>query len=207
MNVPAALIAKYDRRVPRYTSYPTAPHFSPAVTAADYSAWLGTLEDDAALSLYLHVPFCAALCLFCGCHTSVVHRPGAAGKLRPDPADRNPARCGGDRPAAQGAAYPLGRRHAHSPAARADARRHAKPARAFRRSTQCRGRRRDRSARTVRCIAAHAGGDRDDARQPRCAGLRPARAAYRAPRAGLRTDRRMCRAAARGRYPARSTST
>jgi oxygen-independent coproporphyrinogen III oxidase len=73
MNVPA-LIAKYDRRVPRYTSYPTAPHFSPAVTAADYAAWLGTLEDDAALSLYLHVPFCASLCLFCACHTSVVHR-------------------------------------------------------------------------------------------------------------------------------------
>jgi hypothetical protein len=34
MNIPA-LIAKYDRRVPRYTSYPTAPHFSPAVTPAD----------------------------------------------------------------------------------------------------------------------------------------------------------------------------
>lgn len=74
MNVPA-LLAKYDRRVPRYTSYPTAPHFSPAVTAADYAGWLGTLEDDASLSLYLHVPFCASLCLFCACHTSVVHRP------------------------------------------------------------------------------------------------------------------------------------
>ena len=74
MNTPA-LIAKYDRRVPRYTSYPTAPHFSPAVTSADYAGWLGALEDDAALSLYLHVPFCASLCLFCACHTSVVHRP------------------------------------------------------------------------------------------------------------------------------------
>jgi oxygen-independent coproporphyrinogen-3 oxidase len=71
----ADLIAKYDRRVPRYTSYPTAPHFSPAVTAADYAAWLGRLEDDAELSLYLHVPFCASLCLFCACHTSVVRRP------------------------------------------------------------------------------------------------------------------------------------
>jgi len=73
MNAPD-LIAKYDRRVPRYTSYPTAPHFSSAITAADYEAWLGSLEDDAALSLYLHVPFCASLCLFCACHTSVVHR-------------------------------------------------------------------------------------------------------------------------------------
>ena len=69
------LIAKYDRRVPRYTSYPTAPHFSSAVTTADYADWLGALEDDAVVSLYLHVPFCASMCWFCACHTSVVHRP------------------------------------------------------------------------------------------------------------------------------------
>lgn len=66
------LIAKYDRQVPRYTSYPTAPHFSAAVTAADYADWLRRLPDDAPLSLYLHVPFCASLCLFCACHTTVV---------------------------------------------------------------------------------------------------------------------------------------
>jgi oxygen-independent coproporphyrinogen III oxidase len=71
----AALIAKYDRRVPRYTSYPTAPHFSPAVTGADYAGWLAALADETALSLYLHVPFCASLCLFCACHTAVVHHP------------------------------------------------------------------------------------------------------------------------------------
>lgn len=69
------LLAKYDRRVPRYTSYPTAPHFSPAINAAHYAAWLGALPDDTALSLYLHVPFCARLCYFCACHTTVVHRP------------------------------------------------------------------------------------------------------------------------------------
>src|SRR6185312_4739966 len=70
-----ALIAKYDQRVPRYTSYPTAPHFSPQVTAADYADWLRLLPDDTAVSLYLHVPFCASLCLFCACHTTVVRRP------------------------------------------------------------------------------------------------------------------------------------
>ncbi len=69
------LLAKYDRRVPRYTSYPTAPHFTPAVGATQYAAWLGDLPDDASLSLYLHVPFCAQLCYFCACHTTVVHRP------------------------------------------------------------------------------------------------------------------------------------
>lgn len=72
---PAELIATYDQRVPRYTSYPTAPHFSTAVDGATYAAWLRALPKDAALSLYLHVPFCARLCLFCGCHTAVVNRP------------------------------------------------------------------------------------------------------------------------------------
>lgn len=69
------LIAKYDQRVPRYTSYPTAPHFSSAIDGATYDAWLRWLTDDTALSLYVHVPFCAQLCLFCGCHTVVVRRP------------------------------------------------------------------------------------------------------------------------------------
>ena len=71
----AELIAKYDQRVPRYTSYPTAPHFTPAVDGETYAGWLRALPDGTALSLYLHVPFCARLCLFCGCHTTVVHRP------------------------------------------------------------------------------------------------------------------------------------
>jgi oxygen-independent coproporphyrinogen-3 oxidase len=69
------LIEKYDRRVPRYTSYPTAPHFSPGVDASTYAGWLRALPDGTVLSLYLHVPFCAQLCLFCGCHTAVVRRP------------------------------------------------------------------------------------------------------------------------------------
>ncbi len=71
----ADLIAAYDRRVPRYTSYPTAPHFSAAVDGQTYADWLRALPADTALSLYLHVPFCAQLCLFCGCHTTAVHRP------------------------------------------------------------------------------------------------------------------------------------
>ena len=69
------LIAKYDRRVPRYTSYPTAPHFSSAITGAQYADWLAALADATPLSLYLHVPFCASLCLFCACHTTVVRHP------------------------------------------------------------------------------------------------------------------------------------
>ncbi|WP_262031962.1 oxygen-independent coproporphyrinogen III oxidase [Microvirga sp. Mcv34] len=65
------LIARYDQRVPRYTSYPTAPHFKPDVTAETYASWLAELAPDKPVSLYLHVPFCAELCLYCGCNTAV----------------------------------------------------------------------------------------------------------------------------------------
>jgi oxygen-independent coproporphyrinogen-3 oxidase len=65
------LIARYDQRVPRYTSYPTAPHFKPDITAETYASWLAELAPDKPVSLYLHVPFCAELCLYCGCNTAV----------------------------------------------------------------------------------------------------------------------------------------
>ena len=70
---PAAL-ALAERAVPRYTSYPTAPHFVPAVDAAVYAGWLDALPEGAAISLYIHVPYCAELCLYCGCHTKAIRR-------------------------------------------------------------------------------------------------------------------------------------
>lgn len=69
------LIARYgEERLPRYTSYPTAPHFSPAVTRETYAQWLSALRPHDAVSLYLHVPFCRAMCWYCGCNTTVARR-------------------------------------------------------------------------------------------------------------------------------------
>lgn len=71
----ADLIARFDSlRVPRYTSYPTAPNFSTAVDAETYADWLGALTPSHEVSLYLHVPFCRSLCLYCGCHTRATAR-------------------------------------------------------------------------------------------------------------------------------------
>lgn len=64
-----------ERAVPRYTSYPTAPHFAATVGPASYGGWLENLADPATLSLYLHVPFCEQLCHYCGCNTKAVRRP------------------------------------------------------------------------------------------------------------------------------------
>ncbi|MCP1966559.1 oxygen-independent coproporphyrinogen III oxidase [Bradyrhizobium elkanii] len=58
-------------RLPRYTSYPTAPHFSASVGEADYRAWLRSVPARRPASIYLHVPFCRSMCWYCGCHTSI----------------------------------------------------------------------------------------------------------------------------------------
>ena len=61
-------------RLPRYTSYPTAPHFSPTIGEKEYRSWLKSVSLQQPASLYLHVPFCRSMCWYCGCHTSVTRR-------------------------------------------------------------------------------------------------------------------------------------
>lgn len=69
-----SILLKYDGRAPRYTSYPTAPHFGGEIGAEQYAAWLRALAPETRLSLYVHIPFCRSLCWFCGCQTTVTNR-------------------------------------------------------------------------------------------------------------------------------------
>lgn len=63
------LSAKLGESVPRYTSYPTAPHFHSGIDAQTVRGWLEAIEPSSEISLYLHVPYCDKLCWFCACHT------------------------------------------------------------------------------------------------------------------------------------------
>ncbi len=83
MNVDLDLLRQYNQSLPRYTSYPTAPHFGEAVGRETFRAevWrANTAAPEAPLSLYLHLPFCRQLCYYCGCHMKVTHDPARIAK-------------------------------------------------------------------------------------------------------------------------------
>ena len=78
----ADLLRRYDRPGPRYTSYPTAPQFRADFGEADLRAAAAASNGDPIprrLSLYVHVPFCASPCFYCGCNR-IITRDKARGE-------------------------------------------------------------------------------------------------------------------------------
>ncbi|MGZ5116524.1 MAG: oxygen-independent coproporphyrinogen III oxidase [Burkholderiales bacterium] len=71
LDVDLDLISRLDRNGPRYTSYPTADRFTEAFTPANYARWAAQRNPGGVhrpLSLYVHLPFCSALCYYCACN-------------------------------------------------------------------------------------------------------------------------------------------
>jgi len=69
------LVRHYNQPGPRYTSYPTAPHFHEEFGPSAVADELTSAGPDTPLSLYLHLPFCRSLCYYCGCHMTVTQDP------------------------------------------------------------------------------------------------------------------------------------
>ncbi|MFJ3264232.1 oxygen-independent coproporphyrinogen III oxidase [Pseudomonas sp. NPDC086581] len=80
MSFNRALVEKYDRPGPRYTSYPTAPQFHGAFAADDYRAAArrsnhpGDGSAAKPLSVYIHIPFCKSLCYYCACNKIITQK-------------------------------------------------------------------------------------------------------------------------------------
>ncbi len=72
-GVTPELLARYDRPGPRYTSYPTAPQFTPDVDSEAYRQRLehAAQHPDEPLSMYVHIPFCEHRCRYCGCNVVI----------------------------------------------------------------------------------------------------------------------------------------
>lgn len=78
----APLLHKYDVPVPRYTSYPTAPHWnSENFSAADWQQAVkeAFVREGGELCLYIHLPFCEELCTYCACNKRITKNHAVEG--------------------------------------------------------------------------------------------------------------------------------
>jgi oxygen-independent coproporphyrinogen III oxidase len=72
LEVNEDFLAKYNRPGPRYTSYPTAPVWNENFGLRDLEKFFATADAaDTPVSLYMHLPFCESLCLFCACNVVI----------------------------------------------------------------------------------------------------------------------------------------
>jgi len=69
------LVRKYNRPVPRYTSYPTVPFWNKSMEAARWKdLFIDRFHEQNhtnGISIYIHLPFCEALCTYCGCNKKI----------------------------------------------------------------------------------------------------------------------------------------
>jgi len=79
LHIPAEFVEKYNKPGPRYTSYPTVPAWDQVFGENEYREALTELSDRSAdeLALYLHLPFCAKACHYCGCNMLVTRDKNA----------------------------------------------------------------------------------------------------------------------------------
>jgi len=77
-DVDIEILKKYNRPGPRYTSYPTAPHFHSGYGPQEFKETIVRSNEGknlSDLSLYFHLPFCRSLCFYCGCNVVITHNP------------------------------------------------------------------------------------------------------------------------------------
>jgi oxygen-independent coproporphyrinogen-3 oxidase len=75
IQIDPQLLARWNQAIPRYTSYPTAPQFYALDQEVAIEKLLQFGRSEKPLSLYIHIPFCQSMCLFCGCSVVLNRKP------------------------------------------------------------------------------------------------------------------------------------
>ncbi|MFP4488180.1 MAG: oxygen-independent coproporphyrinogen III oxidase [Bacteroidales bacterium] len=76
MEISEKLLEKYNRPVPRYTSYPPANHFTDEIRGDKYleMVQLSNSRQPSNIAVYIHIPFCHKICFYCGCNSCKLNK-------------------------------------------------------------------------------------------------------------------------------------